>query len=150
MNKIILKTFYKRKLLKVIFVGEDKRITTHWLLPNEKMISFNEKTYPVIPQKIFYSNGIPTLLVNYKNAEPLDPLEFDNQVYDPSDFNTAISAKVGRDIFLAGEKKPMDIGFLVSILVILVLGYVIYSMMNNQTELLKEIAELNRLLGGGA
>lgn len=144
-----IKNFKKEQAVKMIYVGNDKRIIIRWLLPENNTITYNNKSYMLHPNKMFIHKGTPSIFINFKDAEPLDPLDKSNQVYSADDFNTAISSKVGQELFEASKPKTLaDLGTIISILSLVGLAYVLITMNDNFTNLLNQINEIRQIIGG--
>jgi len=144
-----IKNFKKEQAVKMIYVGNDKRIIIRWLLPENNTITYNNKSYMLHPNKMFIHKGTPSLFINFKDAEPLDPLDKSNQIYSADDFNTAISSKVGQELFEASKPKTLaDLGTIISILSLVGLAYVLITMNDNFTNLLNQINEIRQIIGG--
>ena len=144
-----IKNFKKEQAVKMIYVGNDKRIIIRWLIPENNTITYNNKSYMLHPNKMFIHKGTPSLFINFKDAEPLDPLDKSNQIYSADDFNTAISSKVGQELFEASKPKTLaDLGTIISILSLVGLAYVLITMNDNFTNLLNQINEIRQIIGG--
>lgn len=144
-----IKNFKKEQAVKMIYVGNDKRIIIRWLLPENNTITYNNKSYMLHPNKMFIHKGTPSIFINFKDAEPLDPLDKSNQIYSADDFNTAISSKVGQELFEASKPKTLaDLGTIISILSLVGLAYVLITMNDNFTNLLNQINEIRQIIGG--
>jgi len=144
-----IKNFKKEQAVKMIYVGNDKRIIIRWLLPENNTITYNNKSYMLHPNKMFIHKGTPSIFINFKDAEPLDPLDKSSQVYSADDFNTAISSKVGQELFEASKPKTLaDLGTIISILSLVGLAYVLITMNDNFTNLLNQINEIRQIIGG--
>ena len=144
-----IKNFKKEQAVKMIYVGNDKRIIIRWLIPENNTITYNNKSYMLHPNKMFIHKGTPSLFINFKDAEPLDPLDKSNQIYSADDFNTAISSKVGQELFEASKPKTLaDLGTIISILSLVALAYVLITMNDNFTNLLNQINEIRQIIGG--
>ena len=144
----IIKTFHKDKAVKVIYFGVDKRIALIWTIPENDRVTVKEKTYAIVPEKTFTHQGTPTLFVNFENAEPLDPLDFKQAVMTSDDFNTAISSKVGWDMFDATNPNKLDLSTMISLGVVVAVIYLMYTMNEQFTELQTQINDLITRLGG--
>jgi len=144
-----IKNFKKEQAVKMIYVGNDKRIIIRWLLPENNTITYNNKSYMLHPNKMFIHKGTPSLFINFKDAEPLDPLDKSNQIYSADDFNTAISSKVGQELFEASKPKTLaDLGTIISILSLVGVAYLLITMNDNFTNLLNQINEIRQIIGG--
>jgi hypothetical protein len=144
-----IKNFKKEQAVKMIYVGNDKRIIIKWLLPENNTITYNNKSYMLHPNKMFIHKGTPSLFINFKDAEPLDPLDKSNQIYSADDFNTAISSKVGQELFEASKPKTLaDLGTIISILSLVGVAYLLITMNDNFTNLLNQINEIRQIIGG--
>ena len=144
-----IKNFKKEQAVKMIYVGNDKRIIIRWLLPENNTITYNNKSYMLHPNKMFIHKGTPSIFINFKDAEPLDPLDKSNQVYSADDFNTAISSKVGQELFEASKPKTLaDLGTIISILSLVGVAYLLITMNDNFTNLLNQINEIRQIIGG--
>ena len=144
-----IKNFKKEQAVKMIYVGNDKRIIIKWLLPENNTITYNNKSYMLHPNKMFIHKGTPSIFINFKDAEPLDPLDKSNQVYSADDFNTAISSKVGQELFEASKPKTLaDLGTIISILSLVGVAYLLITMNDNFTNLLNQINEIRQIIGG--
>jgi len=144
-----IKNFKKEQAVKMIYVGNDKRIIIRWLLPENNTITYNNKSYMLHPNKMFIHKGTPSIFINFKDAEPLDPLEQSNQIYSADDFNTAISSKVGQELFEASKPKTLaDLGTIISILSLVGVAYLLITMNDNFTNLLNQINEIRQIIGG--
>jgi|TARA_Y100000033_G_C2726975_1_gene101402 hypothetical protein len=145
-----IKNFKKDEAIKMIYTGSDKRIIIRWLIPENNTITYNNKSYMLHPKKMFIHKGTPTVYINYKDAEPLDVLDKNNQVYTPDDFNTAISSKVGQELFEASKPKGLEsIAPIISIASLLGVIYIAYTMQNSFTELRDTINAIAQYLSGG-
>lgn len=145
-----IKTFHKKEAVKIIYVGADKRITSLLVLPEQNTVTYKDKSYVLIPEKIFTHEGYPTLIINYKDAEPLDPLELDNYIYAADDFNTAISSKVGKELFEATKEKGLgDLSTILSGLSLLGVLYLAYTFSGQITEIIEKLDTLNTFITGG-
>lgn len=144
-----IKNFKKEQAVKMIYVGNDKRIIIRWLIPENNTITYNNKSYMLHPNKMFIHKGTPSLFINFKDAEPLDPLDKSNQIYSADDFNTAISSKVGQELFEASKPKTLaDLGTIISILSLVGVAYLLITMNDNFTNLLNQINEIRQIIGG--
>ena len=146
-----IKQFKKQEAVKMFYVGSDKRIIVKWMLPENNTITHNNKSYMLHPDKMFIHGGVPSVFINYKDAEPLDPLDKNHYIYSADDFNTAISSKVGQELFEASKPKGLEnIGGIVSIITLLAVGYLVYLMNQNFTNLQDQINALLQVINGGA
>jgi len=146
-----IKNFKKNEAVKMFYVGNDKRIIVKWMLVENNTITHNNKSYMLHPDKMFIHKGTPSIFINYKDAEPLNPLDKQHQVYSADDFNTAISSKVGQELFEASKPKGLEnLGSIVSIITLLAVLYLVYLMNDNFTNLQDQINQLIQVINGGA
>ena len=147
-----IKQFKKQEAVKMFYVGSDKRVIVRWMLPENNTITHDNKSYMLHPDKMFIHMGTPAIFINYKDAEPLDPLDLEKQhIYSANDFNTAISSKVGQELFEASKPKTLgDLGTIISILSLVAIGYLVYLMNQNFADLITQIDELRSIINGGA
>jgi hypothetical protein len=150
MNEFIIKNFKKKEAVKVYFIGQDKKVKVKWLLSEDNKVEFDNKTYLILPEKIYFHKGITCMFVNSHNAEPIDINNIDYHVKTAKDFNDALGAKVVQDLIMANKKKEtINMSIILSFLAIGVSAFIIYSMNGQFKEILEVLAEINRLLGGG-
>jgi len=150
MSDLYVKYFKKREAVKVYFIGQDKKVKIKWLLPSDNKVEFDNKTYLILPEKIYLQNGITCMFVNSHNAEPIDINKIDYHVKTAKDFNDALGAKVVQDLISANKKKE-TLGFNIILLVAVIglIGFMFYQFNSQFKELAEALAEINRLLGGG-
>ena len=157
MNEWVIRKFYKAKAVRMIIVYDDKRVRTHWAIPDGNNVNIKigdlSMSFIINDHDFFLMKGVPTYFFNVRNAEPFNPLEQKKTYLTPSAYNTAISAKVATEIFNATNAK-MDVGLMsiimgvVCILAIGIVGYLGYTQIQIILEKLAEIRETLRLIGG--
>lgn len=147
-----IKQFKKDQAVKMFYIGSDKRVIVKWMIPENNSITHENKSYLLTPEKMFIHKGIPSVFINYKDAEPLDPLDKSNKhIYSADDFNTAISSKVGEELFAASKPKTLEnLGGILGLITLLAVGYLVYLMNQNFTDLQEQINQLLQIINGGA
>lgn len=154
MTRFQAKYFNKNKAVKAIIFSKDKRIKTFYANPSSNTITINKKSYTINDEDWFLSDGFPTFVYNDQSAEPQNPIKAKlKPVMSPEDFNVAISAKVAKEIFDAGSSKmdPGTLGMILSFITLIGLGalyYVFNEKFNALMQLVSEIREVLRTLGG--
>lgn len=154
MTRFQAKYFNKDKAVKAIVFSKDKRIKTYYALPSSNTITLKNKSYTINDEDWFISDGFPTFIFNDTSAEPQNPIKAKLEpVMSPEDFNVAISAKVAKEIFDASNSKmdPGTLGMILSFITLIGLGalyYVFNEKFSAMMQLLSEIREVLRTLGG--
>jgi hypothetical protein len=149
----MIRKFYKAKAIRLILVYPDKRVRTHWAIPNGHNVSVLSYSFIINEHDFFLMKGVPTYFFNINNAEPFNPLEPKKTFLTPSAYNTALNAQVATEIFKASENK-FDVGLMsilmgvATIIVFGVVAYLGYGQIQIILEKLAEIRETLRLIGG--
>lgn len=155
MGQWFIKKFQKKSAVKCLVLYPEKRLKTFWAIPHDGIVKVADKAFVVNETDFFLSNGIPTYIYDINNVEPKNPYEKDNlgKVMSPTSFDTAISARVAREIFeaSAGAMDKATIGLILTGMAIMisgVLGYMILSNIAELSVLVTEIREVLRSIGG--
>jgi hypothetical protein len=153
MNEWMIKTFYKDKAVKAVVAYPDKRIKTHWAIPENNTITINGFTYLIKAEDMMLGKGTPTFVYTSDSAEPINLMDLQKSLYTAEDFDTAISAKVAREILQAidGKANLMMLAVGASVLSIIAVGAVWYTLNETLTHImtkLDEIMALIKLIGG--
>lgn len=150
---IAVKIYRRRNMIKAIVVYADRRVKSYWVKPDNNTLTIGERSYTITKDDIFLSKNVPCYLYQADQPEPVNPLNFNKSLWTSQEFNTAIEAKVAREIFNAVDRK-LDAGTIAMImggLTVIVVGVVAY-MGNNSIQLileqLREIREVLRMIGG--
>lgn len=150
---VTIKVLRRRHHIKAIIVYPDRRVKTFWRKPDGNTVTINERSYTITKDDIFLTANVPTYLYQAEQPEPINPLNANKSLWTSQEFNTAIEAKVAREIFNAVDKK-LDAGTIAMIvggLTIIVVAVIAY--MGNETlqtimSQLREIREVLRIIGG--
>lgn len=150
----LTKTFNKKRVVKAVIYGADKRIKVFYVLPKNDSLTIKNVSY-VINEKDFYldNENIPTYLYRHDSTEPINPHDSKKSVLTPDYYNTAINAHVARDVFEA-TKGGMDfatISLVVSVITLVVVGGGLYMLFKNlgDTNLkVNSIYDLIKVIGG--
>ena len=154
-NQFIIKHFMKSKAVKCYVIHADKRLRLTWVIPNGNDLTVGKYTFHMNSDVMYLSKSIPCFVFSYKNAEPLNIIDINQQTFmTAEDYDTAISSHVAREIFEASS-KGMDGNTLLMVIglgivgVIGVASYLLYSRFDEIKTLLNQIIEMLRVLGGG-
>lgn len=142
----IIKTFHKKEAVKLIFVGRDRRVRVHWVVPNQDdTIQYGDRAYLLHDEKVYYQEGIPCIFINPVDAEPLDMILIGRNLYNAVDFGTAIGSNVTKDLMNSTKRKTVDFALYVSLALFGLMGYMWYTF---STELSSISDQLQSLIGG--
>jgi len=150
---VAIKIYKRRNMIKAIIVYADRRVKSFWVKPDNNTISIDTRSYTVTKDDIFLSKNVPCYIYQADQPEPINPLNFSKSLMTSQDFNTAIEAKVAREIFNAVDKK-LDAGMISMIMgAATILAVVVIAYLGNQSitmilEQLKEIRDILRIIGG--
>ena len=148
-EQFIIKNFFRKKALKVIYVGADKQVKVKWFLPKDNTVTINSDSFVIVPEKIFMDKGVSTMFVNYKNVEAINMTEVDHKVFTPENFNTVKEGKAVQKLVNATQKKDvMGLQLLLLVGVILAVVYLIYTQNNQYNDLLEKFNALRNTIGG--
>lgn len=144
MNEFIIKNFRKKECIKVFLVNVDKRISVHYTIPSGNKFTVKGMTFHIIEEKLFYNKGIPSFICSHKSAEPINPNDVENISMSPSEYNTAISAQIAKEIFAVTNNKidMQMISLILSGLCIVGLILVYMTFSESFTQILGEIQKL--------
>jgi hypothetical protein len=150
---VILRLYKRRNMIKAIIVYDDRRVKSYWVKPDNDNITIAERSYKITKDDIFLSKNVPCYIYQANQPEPINPLNNKKSLMTSQEFNTAIEAKVAREIFNAVDKK-LDAGTIAllmggaTILAVVVIAYLGNQSITIILEQLKEIRDMLRILGG--
>jgi len=148
MNNFIIKNFFKKTAVKVIFTGEDKRIKIIWTIPKNNHITVGNHAWEIIPEKTFIHAGIPTIFVNSRTAEPLDTLDLTKVVMKSNNFEKIVNQSVASDMFDSVKKHNGEqLMIIIGIGMLIAVGYVIFKF-NGLEQIITDF--INSQAAGGA
>lgn len=150
MKQFINKYLNKKKTIKVVFIGNDRRIYNFYELIEGNVVKVNkngvESTFMYDPTKVFIPlTGIdkyrPTIFVAEGNSEAINPFELEAS-YDAELFEVAMSNNLVKDLVRATDTKEKQIG---NILLYIIIGLVAVTLFvllkNTDTEVIPEVIE---------
>lgn len=153
MKNWINKHLKKNTSIKVYVVHEDKRMTVHYIIPNGDQITIGNRSYIITSEEVLLSKGRPAFFYHYDNPNPINPFELATPGMTAKEFNTAITANVAKQIFDASDnsldmaKVSMFIS-VVTLIGVVIVGYLMFDNFETLSNALKEIRELLRVIGG--
>jgi len=134
MKNWINKHLRKGKCVLAIYIGIDRRVKFHYVIPQGKNLTINGHSYVLNEDDLFLYKGMPSYILTIKNAEPIkiNPLNQKENFMTADDYNTAISSQVAKEIFLA-TKKGFDSAMLSLILMfVLTIGLVVVAYLGSE------------------
>ncbi len=150
MKQFINKYLNKKKTIKVVFIGNDRRIYNFYELIEGNVVKINkngvESTFMYDPTKVFIPlKGIdkyrPTIFVAEGNSEAINPFDLVPS-YDAELFEVAMSNNLVKDLVRATDTKEKQIG---NILLYIIIGLVAVTLFvvlkNTDTEVIPEVIE---------
>jgi len=150
---VALKIYKRRNMIKAIIVYADRRVKSYWVKPDADNLTIGDRSYKITKDDIFLSKNVPCYIYQSDQPEPINPLNYNKSLMTSQDFNTAIEAKVAREIFNAVDKK-LDAGMIsmimgaATILAVVVIAYLGKQSLTMIMEQLKEIRDILRIIGG--
>ena len=164
MSQWFIKNFRKNSIVKCLLLLPDRRIKTFYAIPKNKVIQYGGMAFIVNEKDFFMSKNTPTYIYDINNVEPkekdnkIEPSEmYDkktlNNVMSPVDFDTAISARVAKEIFEVTsnkmDKNTINIMLTIGAIgIIAVVGYMLSKKMDTILEAIENIKNLLELIGG--
>jgi hypothetical protein len=148
MSNFINKNFRKNQSIKAYIHYKDRRVKLFWLIPNGNMVTVKGDTFIINDKDFVLSKGIPTYYYVNGTPEPMNlykqPM---NDLMTSQDFNVALEANVARQIFEAsGSKIEGIIPILISVAIVGLLGYMMYSFGEQLTLIMEMIADIQQKL----
>jgi hypothetical protein len=139
--------------VKAVVAYPDKRIKTHWAIPENNTITINGFTYLIKAEDMMLGKGTPTFVYTSDSAEPINLMDLQKSLYTAQDFDTAISAKVAREILQAidGKANLMLLAVGASVLAVIAVAGAWYMLNEGLNAISTKIDELNamiKLIGG--
>ena len=132
MRNFLLKTFFRNKVVRVLVLDENGRLHDSYERvkhPLTVTIKKRGESFLMNREAVMVStkDNIPTYLLNYKNAEPVDLHMFPETHYSMDDFDIAVNSHVAQDVYRATKKGLFaDANLLTLVLIIcglFLLGY---------------------------
>lgn len=161
MRRIIARTFYKNRYIKIKVFFTEKRMRTYYVLPSaENTVTITENggdfTFTIDTECVIYENGEPVYYYNsvcpYPAKFNLDEKEYDMIQYNPIELNSAIETNVIKDLIKSFKKEEkLSLGVLLSIITFLAtlgVGYYLYTQIENLRLLIEQMKIYLELLGG--
>lgn len=146
MRQFFIKTFHKRKAVKVVLFSIDKKYQTFYVIPsNDGNVTIDKKTFIINHSPVYDSKGFPTYFFKYNNTKPLNVnpeiASVTPSETSPDQYTTGIENNITQQLFSATDSVDK-----MSILVIIVAITFIVSaagmyMLFNEISALKELLE---------
>lgn len=153
MKNWINKHFKRSTSVKIYIVHEDKRVTVHYEVPKGDQVTIGDRSYLITNKEALLSKGRPSFFYHYNTPNPINPFELQKPGMTAKEFNTAITANVAKQIFAASESS-LDVGKIamilsgITLLSVIVVGYMMFDKIDQFAERLSEIREILRVIGG--
>ena len=154
MSQFIIKNFMKKKSVKCIFMKNDRKVITKYLVVKDDFVSFEGHTYIIDPELFMLGkNNWPTFYFHLEDAKPINMLGFELSDIDSGKLDARIDSHVLRDLFGSFQKKidpstmTMLFGF-ITLAGIGALGYYLTDKYHEMMLLLEEIRQVLRIVGG--
>lgn len=148
MTESMIKLFYKSKAVKAIIAYPDKRVRTHWVIPNKDEIKVHGRTFKINDKDMMLSGGVPTYAFVHDRVEPINVYDLQKSLMTAQDYDLAISAHVAEEILRVtnGKTDLMMIVVAVGVITLLAVGGLFYFILTKFTELQTTVTELERLI----
>ena len=149
MKDFFIKTFQKKRAIKMILINRDKRQLTKYFVPDEDgNFTWGQQTYKIDQEPYYDPKGFPTYIFKYNNTGPINANPNINNIektyMTPSEYNTAIHNRMAQQLFNANDtgEDAGKISMFVSIgtlVVVIAAAYLIYQEISNVLEILRTV-----------
>ena len=152
MGNWINKHFNKGRCIQAIIHHTDRRITQHFVIPKTGLVQIKEQAYKVDNDSFYMLKGFRTYVYAENNIDPMNLYKTPSAT-SPDELNTAISARVATEIFLANKANidKLTIAIMCSIgaiIGVVVLGVMVMKRFDAIDSDMTLIEQLLRAMGG--
>ena len=152
MGNWINKHLFKNKCVQAVIHHTDRRMTQHFVIPKTGMITIKDQSYAIDNDTFYMNHGYRTYVYAENNINSIN-LFRDPSIIPPDELNTAISARVATEIFLANKANidKMTIVMILSGLAVagvLGLGYLLMKRFDELETTIDTLEQILRAMGG--